>query len=113
MAWLFWEIVGLLPWLAFFAWAWAVRGLSPERLIWPDLPRLAHADEADDRLLKPRMTANRRFYGPWLVLGAIGSAIAISELGPIGIVFLTCAMTPPLLSAIATLRAWLEVRRLR
>jgi len=113
MTWFLWGFAGVIPWLAFFVFAWLSRGYSPRRLIWPDLSRVESADEAQERLLAPRMNADKMFYGPMLAGGLVGGALVTAEVGAGGLAFVTCLSTPPLLSLIATTRVYLLVRDLR
>ena len=113
MAWTLWGLAGVLPWLAFFGFVWLSRGTSPRRLIWPDLSLVKSAAEAEDRLLAPRMSANRMFYGPMLAAALAGGAFVAAEMGLVGLAVVTFLATPPLLSLVATARAYFLVRELR
>jgi hypothetical protein len=113
MAWTLWGLVGVLPWLAFFVFVWLGWGYSTRRLVWPELSYVESASDAQERLLAPRMNANKTFYGPMLASALVGGALVSAELGPVGLAIVTCLATPPLLSLVATARVYLLVRELR
>ncbi|HLF78386.1 MAG TPA: hypothetical protein VJB57_12965 [Dehalococcoidia bacterium] len=110
--WLLMAAVGVAPWLLLMGLLWARRGISPRRLVWPDLSSVTSADVAREKLLAPRMAANKMFYGPVLAVGVVGGGLLLSDGEPLGVALLVGLATPSVLALVATLRAYLVVRKL-
>jgi hypothetical protein len=110
--WVAMVVLGIAPTLALMALLWLRRGVSPKRLVWPDLSSVRSAQAARQKLLEPRMAANKMFYGPMLAVGVAAGGLLVSDGSPWGLALLIALATPSLLSFIATARAYLVVRRL-
>ena len=103
MSWVIAGLAGVLGVAALFGLAW-LRGISPRRLVWPDLARVRPPDADEREILLSNIQTSLRLYLPMLLaaLGLGGLLVIGGE--PMGLTLLICFGVPPVLAVVRTLR---------